>query len=142
MADTSLALQKAIETAIGGIAVPSANTGAASVGVGIFDHPPENAPWPLITLERHDATTETDSYDATEQIHEIELKVWTRYRGTRQALVILGEIYDRLHDVRLALEAGQCLSCRVTRQTTEREPDGTTYTGTLALTVITANEEI
>lgn len=144
MADTALALQKALNAALAGMTAPSAATGASAVTVGLVDHPAENAPWPLVILESHETSSEGDAYeaDATETEHTVEIAVWTQYRGSRQAQTILGQMYDRLHGVKLVLEAGQCLSCRVTRQLTNREPDGRTYQGTMTLTIITADEDL
>ena len=142
MADIKLALQKALAAALAGITAPAETTGQAdvSVGVAFLDHPPDNAPLPLIRLERH-RKTPRDAYDAVESEHEIEIGVWSRYRGTRQVAAIVAAIEDRLHDATLTLEFGQCLSARVSSSETNRDPDGTTYQGSVMLTAITAPEE-
>ena len=141
MSDTKLALLKALSLTLAGMSAPSADTGAAAVLVGLVDHPADNAVWPVVVLESHEVTPR-DAIDATENEHTLELEVWSRYRGSRQVLAILGVMYDRLHNAALVLESGQSLSCRVSRQLTTREPDGTTYQGSMTLTIITADEEI
>jgi hypothetical protein len=138
---TALAVQKAIDLALAGMSVPSEATAAAPVTVGIVDHPAENAAWPIVVFESHEIEP-SDAYDADESTHTVEIITYSRYRGSRQVLAIMAAMVGRLHGQVLSLEAGQCLSCRVTRQRTTREPDGTTYSGTLTLTIITANEEI
>jgi len=143
VSDTKLALLKALSLTLAGMSAPSADTGAAAVLISLVDHPADNALWPVVVLESHEVTPRDAFEDgATENEHTLELEVWSRYRGSRQVLAILGVMYDRLHNAALVLESGQSLSCRVSRQLTTREPDGTTYQGSMTLTIITADEEI
>lgn len=141
MASTALALVKALTTALTGMSAPAALTSSADVLVALTDHPPDNSPFPAVVLDSHEVGQDRDALDAPENEHTLELVVWSQYRGSRQVLAILGEMFDRLHGQRLVLEAGQCLSCRVSRQLTTREPDGITYRGHMTLTIITADED-
>lgn len=138
MADTMLALQKALVAALSGLTAPSETTGAVPVGVAFYDHPPDNAPRPLIVLDRHEIDAERDEFDAPEVAHEITLQVVSRYRGTRQAIAIMADITTRLHGIPPPLEVGSCSLLRVESQVVEREPDGTTYTGTITVRAITS----
>lgn len=141
MASTALALVRALTLVLDGIDAPSVQTASVPVLVSLTDHPDDNAAFPAVVLDSHEVTQDTDAYDAPENTHTLELVVWSQYRGSRQVLAILGEMFDRLHGQRLALEDGQCLSCRVSRQLTTREPDGITYRGHMTLTIITADED-
>lgn len=141
MADVALALQKAIAAALAGMAVPSAVTGKSNVTISMVDSAPDNAPWPHVVLERHEVEPQ-DAFEATESQHTIDLEVWSQYRGSRQVQAILTQMRDRLHNTTPALEAGQCMSLRVTHEFTAREPDAVTYKGAMTLTAITAAESL
>lgn len=136
---SELALQKAVALALAGMTAPSETTSAATVGVSLVDHPPQNAAWPLVVLDDHIiGPAAQDTYDTPVYTHTLQLAVWSRYRGSRQVWAILAEMNERLHNARLVLEIGDCLSCRVTTRQCTREPDGTTYQGILTLTAIIA----
>lgn len=132
-----LALQKAIAVALAGMTAPSAGTGAAPVGVFLFDGPPDNAQWPLIVLEKHEVDLRESALDGPQLAHTLALSVWSQYRGSRQVLAILDQIYIRLHDARLTLEAGESVSCSVEGYSSERGDDGRTYQGSLVVKALT-----
>lgn len=136
MADIALAIQKAVIAKLAGITAPGAQGGTSDVPV--YDHQPENAPFPFIVVSGQ-GVAPLDTLDSLYSQHTIYLSVWSLYRGQRQALAIMGVIFERLHDTALALEEGESLLCRVTSQLMNREPDDITYQGAMTITVIAAH---
>ena len=141
MADIALALQKALMGVLAGMTAPTEATGVGTVLVDLFDAPADNAPFPFVGLGRHEITNE-DTQDERLDRHEIELEIWSKYKGARQIQIIAGQIVDRLHNQAPALEQGQCISCRVTSRVSEREQDGNTYKGTVTITALTSPEDL
>lgn len=79
--------------------------------------------------------------------HAVYLSVWSRYEGTKEVLDIIGRASDdgvggsgikgALHNARLVLAAGKCISCRVISDEVSRDADDLTYLGSVTLRVIT-----
>ena len=114
------------------------NSAGTDVPVPVWDHQPENTSIPFVTLGGH-ARVAIDTLDAELGRHAVYLAVWSQYRGQRQVLAIMSEIRERLHNVMLSLESGECLLCRVTSQLSNPEPDDITYQGAMTITVIAAD---
>ncbi len=94
-------LQKAIFAAL-----------ADLVGARILDHAPANVPFPYITFGRtsvHDWSTGTES--GTEQI--FTLHVWSRGKGKKEALAIMDQVRETLHDGALALDGYALVNLRL-----------------------------
>jgi len=100
-------LQKAIFAALG------VNAALADlVGARILDHAPANVPFPYITFGRtsvHDWSTGTES--GTEQI--FTLHVWSRGKGKKEALEIMDQVRETLHDGALALDGYALVNLRL-----------------------------
>lgn len=137
MADLKSALQKAIVAAMADITAPSQD-GGTEVDVAVYDHQPDNAPYPYVSLASQ-LVTASDGLDFTMGTHAIYLSIWSEYRGQRQINAIMSAIRDRLHHTNLPLDSGECLLVRVTSESTVGEPDGATYQGAMTITAIVAD---
>ncbi len=100
-------LQKAIFAALGANAVL-----AGLVGTRILDHASANVPFPYITFGRtsvYDWSTGTES--GTEQL--FTLHVWSRSKGKKEALEIMEQVRETLHDGVLALDGYALVNLRL-----------------------------
>jgi hypothetical protein len=100
-------LQKAIFTALG------ANAALVDlVGARILDHAPANVPFPYITFGRtsvFDWSTGTES--GMEQL--FTLHVWSRGKGKKEALEVMEQVRETLHDGALALDGYALVNLRL-----------------------------
>ncbi|MEQ1942272.1 DUF3168 domain-containing protein [Mesorhizobium sp. VNQ89] len=100
-------LQKEIFATLG------ANAALADlVGARILDHAPANVPFPYITFGRtslYDWSTGTES--GTEQL--FTLHVWSRGKGKKEALEIMDQVRETLHDGALALDGYALVNLRL-----------------------------
>lgn len=132
---SELAVQKAIVAALAALTAP-AEAGGALVAVPVYDHTPENAAYPFVSLDAHQVVPADDLASRMDR-HTVYLTVWSLYRGKRQVMAILDGIRTTLHEAELVLEAGVSVSCRVQSTIVRRDADDVTYQGSLTLAVIT-----
>jgi hypothetical protein len=132
---SELAVQKALLTALAALTAP-AEAGGAPIAVPVYDHTPENAAYPFVSLDGHQVVPADDLASRMDR-HTVYLTVWSLYRGKRQAMAILEGIRTALHEAALVLETGVCVSCRVQSTIVRRDADDVTYQGSMTLAVIT-----
>ncbi|HYH39921.1 MAG TPA: DUF3168 domain-containing protein [Azospirillum sp.] len=127
MTAAMLPLQAAILSALNdALDVGSSPTGAA---VSVYDDVPQGAAFPYVELG-DDATAGDWSALATEgeEIH-FHLHTWSRYRGKKEALQVMGAVKTALQNARLTV-SGWCLaSIREEFSTIFTDPDGRTRHG-------------
>lgn len=132
--DADLALQKAIYARLSSDAAL-----AALVAARIYDNVPGDAGFPYMTLgEAQVSDWSTGDSEGAE--HRLAFHAYSRSGGRAEAKDILGAINGALHDAGLTPEGAQLVSLRFLDAETRREPDGTTWRGTIrfrALTEIT-----
>ncbi len=113
MTHPSWALQKAIYERLTG----DAPLMGQLAGDGIYDIPPRSAAFPYLVLGP--ITTREPVIpveDGTE--HRLQMTVWSRVEGKKEALEISEAIEALLHDADLALDGHQLVNLRlVTRET-------------------------
>lgn len=91
----SLALQKAVYTALTGIA-----------GVGLYDEVPTTAALPYVVIGQTSLERPWDTHDSEGSEEFVQIDVWSRYKGATQVKQVMAEVDNRLHDASMALEAG------------------------------------
>ena len=113
MTHPSWALQKAIYERLTG----DAQLMAQLAGNGIFDIPPRSAAFPYVVLgpiSTREPVIPVE--DGTE--HRLQLTVWSRVEGKKEALEIAEAIETLLHDADLILDGHHLVNLRlVTRET-------------------------
>lgn len=69
--------------------------------------------------------------------YEVDLSiiVYTRYKGEAQVLQIADLVKDALDGTPLTIASGDCFGTVYTGLTTDRQPDGESYTGELSYTL-------
>lgn len=132
---TALAVQKAILGALASLTAPASDGGAA-VAVPVYDHTPEGAAFPHVSLDGHQ-TTPADDLASRMDRHTVYLTVWSLYRGKRQVLAICAAVHAALHEAALVLESGALVSCRVQSVLVRRDADEQTYQGSMTVAVVT-----
>jgi len=98
MSDASFALQKAVVTAL------VADAPLMAIVTGVHDDVPEGAAYPYIEI--NDITATENGATLMEGLeHQIEIKVWSRYRGAREVFDVMERADAALHKATLDLTA-------------------------------------
>ena len=122
----SWALQRGIYQALAG----SLDLTTLLGGVRVYEHAPQSAPYPFITLGQsviRDWSTGTE--DSAE--HNLTLHVWSRTGGKKQVLEIIEAIKDVLHDQPLTLPDHHLINLRHEFSEARLDPVGDTFHGVL-----------
>jgi Protein of unknown function (DUF3168) len=105
-------------------------------GVRIYDHAPQGASFPFITLGQsviRDWSTGTE--DGAE--HSLTLHVWSRSGGKKQMQEIVEAIRRALHDQPLPLEDHFLINLRHEFSEARLDPDGDTFHGVVRYRAVT-----
>ncbi|MFX4223536.1 MAG: DUF3168 domain-containing protein [Thalassobaculum sp.] len=124
MSDPGWELQKAIYAALTG------NLTAVGGGsVPIYDDVPAGAAYPYVAIDDQ-SVIPRDGLVQRWEARPVNGSIWSTYRGKREVMEILGQIYGLLDRQRLALGGGhRTVIVRITRQNAARDADGVTYMG-------------
>ncbi len=118
-------LQSAIYQALVGSAELTAQLG----GLRVYDHPPQAAAYPFVTIgESSVFDWSTGTEDGAE--HLVTLHVWSRSGGKRQAYALVEQIRELLSDHAL-------VNLRYQFSETRQDPDGETYHGVVRYRAVT-----
>ena len=126
MSDPSLALQKALYERL-----------TADLSCPVFDAVPEGTQYPYVTLDREFSSNTSPISGNSRENRLFYLSVWSNYPGQAEVKRIMAEISTSLNEKRLPLDKGRAVSVRVMRTEATREPDGSTYMGSVTLRIIT-----
>lgn len=126
-------LQAAIYTALSADSGLTTSLGGAGK---IFDHVPESAEAPYVTIGDNTAkewgACTFDGMESTYTIH-----TWTLGQGRRGAHLVMKEIYRVLHEAHLTMSTQAMVSMRHEFATVDLDPDGATYHGIQRFRVFT-----
>ncbi|KQT54249.1 hypothetical protein ASG43_01070 [Aureimonas sp. Leaf454] len=105
-------------------------------GPKIFDHVPERAPFPYLTLGR---TTVVDWSTGTEDgsEHILTLHVWAKGGGKQATYQIMDQVSNKLHDQHLSLDGHHLVNLQLQFAEARLEPDSATYHGILRFRAVT-----
>lgn len=126
-----LALQKAVHAALSADAAL-----AALIAARIYDNPPDDAGFPYLTLGENEMR-DWSTGESRGAEHLLSLHAFSRRGGRREAKEILAAVGARLHDAALTLEGHALVNLRLRDSETRREPDGTTWRGTIRFRAVT-----
>jgi len=125
-------LQSAICQALAGSAELTAQLG----GLRVYDHPPQAAAYPFVTIgESSVFDWSTGTEDGAE--HLVTLHVWSRSGGKRQAYALVEKIRELLSDQALILNDHALVNLRYQFSETRQDPDGETYHGVVRYRAVT-----
>lgn len=128
MPDPSLALQRALFERL-----------SAELSVPVFDAVPMDTPYPYVTIDSETLTNSSPISGRNRAQRLFYLSVWSDYQGQAEVKRLNGEIYQALNERPLELSVGRAVSVRVQNMTSNREPDGRTYQGSVTVRIITTN---
>jgi hypothetical protein len=96
----------------------------------IFNHVPQDTPLPVLRF-RWDQVGEFDTKDSAGWDGNIQIDVWTDYRGDREQAIILDRLDEILHLQPFVMSSGQSLLLRHDFVNNFTEPDGITHHATI-----------
>lgn len=135
MSDASWPLQQAVYSALTGASAVTALLASASA---VYNHVPQDSAFPYITFG---VDTAADWGTKTEQgqAHTLDVHVWSRYRGTKEARQVLAAVYGVLHEQpgALSVSGHTVVEVRYRFSRVVRDPDGLTYHGVAQYQVLT-----
>ncbi|BDA83692.1 hypothetical protein Sa4125_12340 [Aureimonas sp. SA4125] len=105
-------------------------------GPKVFDHVPERASFPYLTLGR---TTVVDWSTGTEDgaEHILTLHVWAKGGGKVETFAIMDHVTNRLHDAHLPLTGHSLVNLQLQFAEARQEPESATYHGILRFRAVT-----
>ncbi|MFD2237045.1 DUF3168 domain-containing protein [Aureimonas populi] len=105
-------------------------------GPKIFDHVPERARFPYLTLGR---TAVMDWSTGTEDGHEhlLTLHVWARGGSKGETYEIMDKVSTKLHDASLPLDGHRLVNLQLQFAEARQEPESPTYHGILRFRAVT-----
>lgn len=127
-----IALKQALRAALAADAALLAQLG----GPKIYDDVPRAATAPYVAFGD---VTVRDNGTATDRGHITELQIilWSRQGGSREALALADLVHARLDDGTLPLAGHRMVQCRVTSTEARRTPDKDLTRATLRLRIVT-----
>jgi uncharacterized protein DUF3168 len=128
----SWAVQRGVYQALAG----SSDITTLLGGARIYDHAPQAAPYPFITLGEsviRDWSTGTENGAE----HDLTLHVWSRAGGKKQTLEIIEAIKDVLHDQPMLLADHHLINLRHEFSEARLDPDGDTFHGIVRYRAVT-----
>ena len=125
MADPIVAVAKAIYTQL--------NENVTSAPV--YDFAPAEESYPYILMDRH-VLTKFDYLDDLKERVSSYIFVYSDYRGQKEVLEIMSEIYDALHRKQLSMDTGRMVTIQVESRSTVRDVDELTFTGRVQVSSI------
>lgn len=127
MTDASLTLQGAVYGAL---------TAAPAIGAAVYDAVPQDAAYPHIEIG-DGLTLDWSAALLRGEQHRIDIHVWSRYRGQKEAKELLAKIKDRLHEKSFSLTGSALVDIRFADAETMTDADGLTRHGIIRFTAIT-----
>lgn len=125
MSDPTVALHKALLAALD-----------SACSCDVWDGVPQSTAYPYVVLDYMFSDNMDFLGDQRMDERYIYLSVWSRVQGQAEVMGIISEI-ETIHEQPLTLETGTCVSVRVDRKRTFREPDALTFRGQVVLRIIT-----
>lgn len=97
---------------------------------GVYDDVPEDSDYPYIVVGEETANNiSTKTVDAHE--HTLTLHVWSVYRGRKEIKIIMGQVYDALHDSDINVSGASLVNLKQEFERTLMEGDGITRHGVI-----------
>ncbi|MFK9079602.1 DUF3168 domain-containing protein [Pseudomonas neuropathica] len=128
MADPSAALQEALVARL-----------ESEVSCPVYDGAPMDTPMPYISFDREVSVNTRPISGRKRETRMLYLSVWSDAHGQAEVKRINGEIVAALDERRLSLTVGRVVSVRVEQADAQRDADGVTYQGSIAVRVITTH---
>jgi hypothetical protein len=122
MATAAAALRAAIHDAL----ISDAPLTALLGGARVYDEPPQNPPFPYVTLGEARISDFSTGTERGEE-HQLTLHAWSRQGGHKEAHLVAGALLQALDDAPLTLDDHRLVNFRFALADVRREADGRTY---------------
>lgn len=111
------------------------NSALMAIISGVFDHVPQVTTYPFVSIG---AASSADFSNISKNITDylLNIDIWSREKGRRQAVQIMDMIYALLHNGSIVVAGQIVVSLRVLSTAIELENDGVTYHGKIRLKII------
>lgn len=126
MSDPAIALQAALYQRL-----------SAELSVPVYDAVPMDTPPPYVTIDSEISTNTTPISGRKRASRLLYLSVWSNYQGQAEVKRINAEIEAALDRRPLTITDGRAFGVTVERMSTNREPDGITYQGSVTVRILT-----
>lgn len=126
MSDPAIALQTALYQRL-----------ATELSVPVYDAVPMDTPPPYVTIDSEISTNTTPISGRKRASRLLYLSVWSNYQGQAEVKRINAEIEAALDRRPLTITDGRAFGVTVERMSTNREPDGITYQGSVTVRILT-----
>ncbi|HEX3943803.1 MAG TPA: DUF3168 domain-containing protein [Rhizomicrobium sp.] len=131
MSGISFALQQAIFAALS-----ASSDLQALIGDRIFDYVPPDSTFPYVVLgDGSESDWSTSTEEGTE--HAIQIDVWSREPGHKEARQIADVIRATLNNAALTVTGAALIDIRYLTTDFSREPDGQTFRARLSFRAVT-----
>lgn len=127
MADGFLTLQAAIYSAL---------TANPAIGAQIYDAVPQAAAYPHIEIGEG-LTLDWSAGLMRGEEHRIDVHVWSRYRGAKEARELMAKVKNRLHEQSLTLTGNALVDVRFSDSDLTVDADGLTRHGVVRFRALT-----
>jgi hypothetical protein len=122
-------LQSALYTALNVTALTD------TLSCAIVDEPTANQSYPFVAIgdDRADdySTKDLDGAD-----YQLNLDVWSQYKGSKECKQIMDKIHDLLHDSNISVSGFNLINMRLEYSDILRDPDGVTRHGVMRFRAI------
>lgn len=110
-------------------------TRLSSVGTPVYDHVPQDTPFPYIVIG-DDTSTAWDTDNSIGSESTLTIHVWSRQRGRKEVKEIMADIYASLHRHDVSISGGVLVECAAEFQESFLDPDGITRHGVIRFRLI------
>lgn len=114
----------------------TAITDLLASATSVYNKTPDEADFPYIVIG-HDSATMWDSKTFNGLDISITLHIWSRYRGNKECLQIMGAVYDALHNQALTVSGQNHVLTQLEFSETMMDPDGLTFHGVQRYQILT-----
>ena len=103
--------------------------------VKVYDSVPQGAAYPYVVIESI-MGLQSDFLVSRKDEFFVYLSIWSQYKGQKQVVDIIADIYDALHRTQLSMDTGRMIECTVQEKRTIRDADNLTFQGALKLRIM------
>lgn len=97
---------------------------------GVYDRPPQGSAFPYITIGES-GISDWSTKTSTGTQHMLQLHVWSRNGGRKEAAIIMERLHTLLHLGTMSITGQTLVQIRFVSSDIVLEDDGSTYQGTI-----------
>lgn len=127
MADASWSVQEAVFSVL-----------SSALSVPVYDFVPLGAVFPYVTIGEGTVGDDSDKVGGGQE-HSINVHAWSAYAGTKEAKLLLADVYAALHRQEFSILGHDLVLCHFDfASTVARDADGETYHGVHRYRIVTS----